>query len=457
MGPRPDGAHGSNVRTDLAGAGDAGLVAGDRRTQRRVTAEPRRPATALVVALLLYKAAVLGVPLFYARLSPNSFSVAGFMANFHRHQKPGFAERFSTWDGEHYLFLSQYGYLPGSPSDAFYPLWPAIIRTGTLLTGGHPLIAALLLSNLLSLAGFVALHRLVAATQGTQTADCALALLIAYPGSLFFQFAYSESLFLLLIVLFFIGLFGENYRLVAVIGFFLPLTRATGVFCVLPLASHLWEKEGARHKSGGDASLGRVVLSLARNGAIPALLAPMLGYAAYFGVMAATAGNPFAGFAAQKHYLNQPSIANIVNVPGFVASFFHVGLHHGMADSPIDRAFFVVFVISLPWLWRLNKPYFLYALGSGLAPAMSNFLFLHAPADPLLPAVRPAGGETKGAGTAAVALVRRAADGSHTGEFPRLARELPLGWVGRRIRRRAWLVPEKRAERVRRPLFIGSA
>lgn len=63
----------------------------------------------LIFALLLYKALVLGAAFAYAKFAPGSFSVDGYQANFHRHEQPGFAERFSTWDGEHYLSLSERG------------------------------------------------------------------------------------------------------------------------------------------------------------------------------------------------------------------------------------------------------------------------------------------------------------------------------------------------------------
>src|ERR1041385_3845528 len=39
-----------------------------------------------------------------------------------------FTSHFGTWDAEHYLFLTEYGYQHGSAACAFYPLWPYAIR-----------------------------------------------------------------------------------------------------------------------------------------------------------------------------------------------------------------------------------------------------------------------------------------------------------------------------------------
>ncbi len=71
------------------------------------------------------------------------------------------ASRFSTWDVAHYLRLSESGYKAGSKSRAFYPLWPAAIRVATVLAGGRPVLAAMLLTNALSLLAFRMLYRLV--------------------------------------------------------------------------------------------------------------------------------------------------------------------------------------------------------------------------------------------------------------------------------------------------------
>ena len=128
-----------------------------------------------------------------------------------------------TWDGEHYLYLSQNGYQAGSPSAAFCPLWPGSIWLGGKLLAGQNLIAALLLSNVFSLVGWLLFHRLVTAEHGDEVADWATIFLIAFPGSLFFQFPYTESLFLLLAMVFFWGIVRGNNFLVALSGFFLSV------------------------------------------------------------------------------------------------------------------------------------------------------------------------------------------------------------------------------------------
>jgi hypothetical protein len=105
------------------------------------------------------------------------------------------------------------------------------------------------------------------------------------------------------------------------------------------------------------------------------VLAPLLGYAAYFGLMRIWTGNAFEGFAAQRAYPNSPSIANIFDLPAFARAFANVSGLDGMLDGAIDRALFIVFLAMLPLVYRLNRTWFWYALPTGLVPAMSNQFF----------------------------------------------------------------------------------
>src|SRR5215470_14472493 len=75
-----------------------------------------------LVSLLLVLCAVKFFP---------SFNFTEYQNDIHwpRTGPPTLATHFATWDGAHYLFLSEVGYQTDSPSCAFYPLWPWFIRT----------------------------------------------------------------------------------------------------------------------------------------------------------------------------------------------------------------------------------------------------------------------------------------------------------------------------------------
>jgi hypothetical protein len=315
---------------------------------------------AKAVLLLAVVAAVLGV-----------FNLAQFRsayARWPRAESPTLASRFSTWDAAHYLALSQNGYAAGSRSCAFYPLWPALIHLGALLTGGRPLLAGMVLANALSVVGFWLFYRLVQRHYGAEIGRDALILMLAFPGALFFSFPYTEPLYLVLVLALFWGLETERWLWMAITGFLLPLARPVGVLAVLPVAWHLFERQKvARAAATTTTGAGN------RPRPWPLVLCPLLGYAAYFGLMHAWTGNASEGFEAQKSYPNSPSIRNMFNYAGFLSALANVQTLDGMTDSALDRVFFLLVLALLPLIYRLNKTWFFYTLPAAMVPALTSW------------------------------------------------------------------------------------
>jgi hypothetical protein len=357
--------------------------------------------------LLTQKGALLllGVAAFWGEFDEPRFR--SVFARWPQTGSPTLSSHLSTWDIAHYLRLSQDGYDAGSSSCAFYPLWPATIRTATDAAGGRPVLTSLLLTNALSLVGLWLFYRLVERRCGAAAGRDSLIVLLVFPGALFFSFPYTESLYLVILMLFFWGLELERRSWVAVAGFLLPLTRAVGIFIVLPLAWYLFEQwrkgPGERVAQTFKSSVSRVakpadptsshVLPIWKSAIQqvwkPALrhrmphgkfnrtwlllLCPLLGHATYFGTMYAWTGNAFEGFEAQKAYPNSPSINNMFDFPAFWNAFINVRSLDGMMDSTLDRGFFLLFLALLPAVWKLNKTWFWYTLPTGLVPAMTSY------------------------------------------------------------------------------------
>jgi hypothetical protein len=153
-------------------------------------------------ALLIWKVAYLGgvwVALaLWGEMEEARFQ--GFMMHWPREGPSIFVSNFATWDGAHYLFLSEEGYGPGVRSNAFYPLL-LLVRWAAVLTGGNHLMAGLLVANACSLAGWVLFYEVARRRFGPETALGSLVLLVTFPGSLFFQFVYTEGLFFLLVMM----------------------------------------------------------------------------------------------------------------------------------------------------------------------------------------------------------------------------------------------------------------
>lgn len=351
--------------------------------------------TVVVGKALLATAVVIGS---LAKFDSDGFPFSS--ARRHQSETPALSSRLSTYDSSHYLELSRDGYRSGSASCAFYPFWPLLLRTTTAATGGsHPVLMAMLLANTLSLIGLLLLYRLMVRQCGEITARNALILLLAFPGALFFSFPYSESLFLVLLMAFFWGLELRRWTWVVVAGVLLPLARPVGIFILLPLAYFFWERgwpawptlrarlnqlhqmiaTRRRPKNGNNStptppSVAPQVAAPRTVGWAPwLLLAPLGGYAAYFGLMYLWTGNAFEGFAAQKHYPYSPSIANMFDLPAFWSAFTNLQTLDGMMDAALDRGFFLLFLALLPLVRKRNRLWFWYVLPGGLIPPLTSY------------------------------------------------------------------------------------
>jgi len=293
---------------------------------------------------------------------------------------PRLAVHLATWDAEHYLVLSQMGYLKNAPSCAFYPLWPLTIRWFSIFTNGSHLVAGIVLANAYSVAAWVLFYQIVALRFNESVAFRSLLLLIAFPGSLFYQFGYSESLFLLLVMILFFGLERDRYGLAWVAAFLLPLARAVGIFSLLPLSWNWalrrdwpwlqrWKCfDAERERLRLDPVVRSYNTSYKEH---TVLAAPLFGLFLYFVLMRAWTGNPFEGFHAQS-YWGVHSISNLWNVPKFAIELVMPTTVHDFRGSVLDRCLFLVLIYLLPVVWRLGKDLVLWALMLGILPAMSG-------------------------------------------------------------------------------------
>jgi hypothetical protein len=294
---------------------------------------------------------------------------------------------FASWDAEHYLDIASDGYAAGSSRCAFYPLFPMMIRYFSVVSGGSQLLAGMVLANAFSIAGWLLFFVLVRRRFRESVAMLSVLLLVAFPGSLFFQFVYTESLFFLLLLLLLLGLEQERFWLAMMAAFLLPLTRAVGLFCVFPLLWHAltnlrsdrWMK--LREKipwltknlvAPGAGSAGRTPSrgqSARRCGWL--LLTPVCGWGAYLALMKLSTGNAFEGFAAQEQF-GMESIGNLLKLPHFVYALLTPSSLSSTRGSLVDRISFMLLLYCFPLIWRLDKGWFLWSLFLGIVPAMSG-------------------------------------------------------------------------------------
>jgi hypothetical protein len=321
---------------------------------------------------------------------------SGFVTPYHfpEGQPESLASHFAGYDSCFYLVLSGTGYVRGSLTCAVYPLWPLVVRWFSYIVPGGLFVVSLVLSNVFSLVAWTLLFGLIRARWGARAARWSLVLLVTFPGSLFYQFPCSESLFVLLVVGMLWALDRHRYVAVGLIGILLPLARPIGVFCFIPVLVHvltvyrpvlcrLWAKclgmasKTARGRETPDnVAFGSPRPSPAAHAENTGLfvvlpLTPVCGWCIYILLMWNWTGNPFEGFEAQRHW-GVHSISNLWNVPKCVAGLFTPTEWHEVAGSVLDRCMFVLLLQCLPVLWRLDKGLLVWTYVLAVLPAMSG-------------------------------------------------------------------------------------
>ena len=147
--------------------------------------------------------------------------------------------------------------------------------------------------------------------------------------------------------------------------FLLPMTRAIGVFCLVPIAWHfLWNQSLLTSAATGYKQALR---------ASPFILMPLMGWGVYFILMDAWTGNPFEGMQAQRFWGVQ-SIHNIFDLPKFISSYLSPTAFHELRGSLLDRIVFAGVCYTVPLVWKLGKDLFLWLLVLAFLPALSGDL-----------------------------------------------------------------------------------
>lgn len=144
-----------------------------------------------------------------------------------------FLNYWNQWDTVHYVTIGASGY-PDASQTAFFPLYPLLTHVAMLGTS-HALLAALLVSNLAGLGMLIVCYRLVEMDFGAERAWRSVLYLSVFPTAFFFGAAYTESLFLFLVLLSFYFMRREHWWLAGLAALFAGLTRATAVALLIPL------------------------------------------------------------------------------------------------------------------------------------------------------------------------------------------------------------------------------
>ncbi len=144
---------------------------------------------------------------------------------------PQWLYSWANFDGVHYLTIVTKGYIGTAFIQAFFPFYPLLVASLDYLIK-NTLLSGLLISNFSFIALLFYFYKLIKDEYSEKLAKYSILALMFFPTSFYFGAVYTESLFLLLVILTFY--FAKQHRYLASISTIIlaTATRIVGVFLI---------------------------------------------------------------------------------------------------------------------------------------------------------------------------------------------------------------------------------
>lgn len=164
---------------------------------------------------------------------------------------PRILNAWANFDGVHYLTIIEKGYFGTGSIQAFFPLYPYLTKIVTSFIP-NPIIAAVIISTTSFYLALLFLYRLVAMDESDAVARKTIYLLLLAPTAFFFTAFYTESIFLLFVVLAFYQARKKSFVSAGLFGALAAATRLVGIFLIPALLVEVWLQRKSRKLSIKD-------------------------------------------------------------------------------------------------------------------------------------------------------------------------------------------------------------
>jgi hypothetical protein len=152
-------------------------------------------------------------------------------------------EPWLRWDTVWYLKVAKNGYQPASPENIFPPLYPLFVRVLGRTLGGQYLIASLLISWGAFFGACYLLNERIEQHYPDIQSRSGIWNMVFFPTAFFFFASYTESLFLLLVLLAWRYADRKNWLTANLLGSVLVLAKFFGLFLVFPFGYMWWKNK----------------------------------------------------------------------------------------------------------------------------------------------------------------------------------------------------------------------
>ncbi|MBU3956777.1 hypothetical protein KKI19_00650 [Patescibacteria group bacterium] len=152
----------------------------------------------------------------------------------------------ANFDGIHYLDIARKGY--GIYQQAFFPLYPKLIKALTPFFYGRDLVAGLFVSTVSLFFALLIFYKLIRLDYQKSIAKRAVVYLLIFPTAFYFAAVYTESLFLMLVLASFYFARTKHWWLAGIFGLLATSTRLPGVFLFPALLVEWWQQGATSHQ-----------------------------------------------------------------------------------------------------------------------------------------------------------------------------------------------------------------
>lgn len=287
---------------------------------------------------------------------------------------------YKTWDAQHYLYLIEKGYQDKSISIAFFPLFPLI---GSLVNSflNNSFLAGLLVSNFFSFLGLFLFYLFVKDSFNEKVAFTSFLIFLAFPTAFYLNLIYTESLFIFLVVLFFLLLFKNRFFYAALVSILIPFSRIVGFLVVIPFFVYSLLNYKKSSLKICLPTFNRPIIFRIYYLFFFSLF-PFLGIIFYFVFMQIKTGDPMSGLKALRFFARGYNLSDLlfldwnVFIDSFVNNLFPKTFNiHSYTNSFLDRLFFCLFIPGSILIYKkTNIPLFVYCVVFGLVPFIGGFM-----------------------------------------------------------------------------------
>lgn len=247
----------------------------------------------------------------------------------------------ANFDGVHYITIAREGY--GLLQQAFFPLYPTLLRYTSAFFSQNTLLAGWVLSIIFSICAVLVWYTIFNnLTQNTKRAFWSVIAMLLFPGAFFLLALYTESLFILLFGLYVWGLLRKKWWLMGFAGLLLGLSRLVGSLVIfIPLTTVI-----LTHLHTRTVNIRQIVAGIT----------PLVGLAMFVVYSGVNFGDHFAFFHIQEQFNNGRS-TDIILLPQVVWRYFNIFL-----KARVDIVYFVAVVEFLVFtvvfcllMWGLSR------------------------------------------------------------------------------------------------------